>query len=120
MSTMVKFPLQDTMAQASVYQWENGTSAFKADGTMVMLDNEPRCSASFRLTKLEEWLVTLEEIIPTAPPAHMYHLQDLYFALKGARLQAEKDHEEMLTESPTADDLMAYLIAYTAAIGATK
>jgi len=105
------------MTQATVYQWAHGTSAFKADGTMMMLDNEPYCSTGFRLTRVEEWLTTLEEIIPTIEPCHRYAIESLYFMLKATRIQHEKDHEEMVSEAPTAEDLQEYLSAYAAAIG---
>ena len=103
------------MTKATVYQWEYGTSAFKADGTMMMLSNEPYCSTGFRLTKVEEWLTTLEEIIPTIAPCHRRAMEGLYFMLKATRSQHQKNHEEMISEAPSADDLMEYLAAYAAA-----
>jgi hypothetical protein len=44
-------------------------------------------------------------------------LEGLYFSLKAAHVKHEEQHDEIVTEAPSADDLMQYLAAYAAAIG---
>jgi hypothetical protein len=40
----------------------------------------------------------------------------MVFSLKAAHVKHKKQHQEVVTDAPTADDLMAYLAAYAAAI----
>ncbi|MGA1296488.1 MAG: hypothetical protein ACO3X1_14355 [Burkholderiaceae bacterium] len=70
---------------------------------------------SFRIKQLEDWLTTLEQIIPEQT-AHRYALEGLYFSLKAAHKRHEKQHNEIVTDAPTSDDLMSYLVAYSAAM----
>jgi aminopeptidase-like protein len=91
-------------------------SAFH-DGTVVMNHGNPTVTHWLRIKELQNWLITLEETIPAAPSAHRYHLEQLYFSLKAAHNAHLREHEAIITEAPTADDLQAYLTAYAAAIG---
>jgi len=43
-------------------------------------------------------------------------LKDLYFCLRAAQEQHIKEHEQIVTEAPSEEDLMAYLSAYSAAV----
>ena len=95
----------------------NGSiSAFTPDNRLVMHYGSPRVSWSFSVDNLENWLTTIEEIVNIVPPAHRYALENLYFSLKAAHQRHQQEHEEVVTEAPTSDDLMSYLTAYSAAM----
>jgi aminopeptidase-like protein len=95
----------------------NGSiSAFTPDNHLVMNYGSPYVSWGFTVDKLEQWLTTIEEIVNVVPPAHRYALESLYFSLKAAHQRHQKEHEEVVTEAPTSDDLMSYLTAYSAAM----
>jgi hypothetical protein len=96
-----------------------GPSAFTADNELVMNYGAPTVAYSFRIKELEEWMTTLEEIIPLQT-IHRYSLEGLYFALKAAHAKHKKQHEEVVTDAPSADDLMDYLMAYAAALNPAK
>jgi hypothetical protein len=92
-----------------------GPSAFTADNDLVMNYGAPTVAYSLRIKDLEEWITTLEEIMPSQT-AHRYSLEGLYFALKCAHDKHKKQHEEVVTDAPSSDDLMDYLLAYAAAL----
>ena len=102
---------------ATIKTERNGAvSAFTADNKLVMNYGSPYVSWGFSVDKLEDWLTTIEEIVNIVPPAHRYALENLYFSLKAAHMRHQKEHEEVVTEAPTSDDLMSYLTAYSAAM----
>jgi len=105
------------MASAASFIKDNwGVTAFTKDNELTMLNSAPRVAWSFPVKELEAWLTTLEEIMPEHT-AHRRFLEDLYFSLKAAHVKHKEQHEEIVTEAPSADDLMDYLVAYSAAIG---
>ena len=108
---------------STIYQWETGTTAFLQKGShsaLVMNGGDPCVEWSFRIEKLEQWLTTLEEVIShEANTGNRYDLESLYFCLKAAHTRHLQEHEDVVTEAPTADDLQAYLTAYAAAVNTT-
>lgn len=105
------------MPMATIYKDSFGVSAFTADQRLVMNGSAPCVAWSFRIKELEDWLTTLEEIMvnKTMTP-HRRTLESLYFSLKAAHVKHEEQHNEIVTDAPTADDLMEYLAAYSASI----
>ena len=105
---------------STIYQWPSGTSAFlKTDSrsSLVMTCGDPYVEWGFRIEKLEQWLTTLEETISReANTGNRYDLESLYFCLKAAHARHLQEHQDVVTDAPTADDLQAYLAAYAAAI----
>jgi hypothetical protein len=105
---------------STIYQWPSGTSAFLQKGShsaLVMNGGDPCVEWSFRIEKLEQWLTTLEETISReANTGNRYDLESLYFCLKAAHTRHLQEHQDVVTDAPTADDLQAYLAAYAAAI----
>jgi len=100
-----------------------GPSAFiRSDyGTQVIMNGSvPTVEWSFRIKELENWLTTLEEAMKEAMAGDSYGqlrgLEGIYFSLKAAYKKHQKQHQEVVSEAPTADDLMAYLAAYTEAM----
>ena len=98
-----------------------GTSAFvKNDHGMkiVMNAGAPCVEWSFRVAELQQWLTTLEEVMTKEDnTGNRRDLEGIYFSLKAARSRHLKEHEEVVTDAPTADDLQAYLADYAAAVG---
>lgn len=99
-----------------IYTNIGGPNAFTKDNQLVMFSGAPVVGWSFDLKKLEQWITTVEEIIPDLP-AHRSVLHDLLCSLQAAHLKHEEQHEQIVTEAPSGDDLMEYLASYAAAIG---
>jgi hypothetical protein len=94
-----------------------GTTALTEDNELVMNGGQPCVFWSFRTRDLENWLTTLEEVITMeANIAHRYFLEGIYFSLKAAHNKHQKQHEEIVTEAPSEEDLMEYLAAYAASV----
>jgi hypothetical protein len=106
---------------STIYQWPSGVSAFhetSAGSSLVMTSGSPYVQWGFRVERIQQWLVTLEQVIDNEANAGNRHdLEELYFSLKTAHAQHLKEHEAVVTDAPSADDLQAYLTAYTAAMG---
>lgn len=92
-------------------------TAFTPEHALVMDCGTPCVAWGFNVDKLEAWLTTLEEAIPTVAPAHRYALEGLYFSLKAAHKRHLREHDEVVSDAPTSSDLMAYLAAYAVAMG---
>jgi hypothetical protein len=97
-----------------------GTAAFieeQPSCKAVMLQGQPHVEWGFNVNRLEQWLTTIEEALNDLPTkAHHHGLKDLYFCLRAAQEQHIKEHEQIVTEAPSEEDLMAYLSAYSAAV----
>ena len=92
-------------------------TAFTADGSLIMNFGSPIVSWSFSIKHLEDWLTTLEEVmLKETNMTNRYVLERLYFGLKAAHKRHLAEHEQVITEAPTEDDLMSYLTAYSAAM----
>ena len=102
----------------AIYPDKAGTTAFLHEGTranVVMISGLPRVEWSFDVTRLPEWLTTLEELLNTEGlPAK--GLRDLQSNLQAAYAHHQHEHETIVSEAPSADDLQAYLTSYAAAI----
>jgi hypothetical protein len=97
-----------------------GPSAFirSNSGTQIVMSGSAPCVEwSFRIKELEIWLTTLEEAMTNEGCyGQRRGLEDIYFSLKAAHKKHQTQHEAIVTDAPTADDLQAYLMAYAAAI----
>jgi hypothetical protein len=103
---------------ASIIRSDNfGVSAFTEDHKLVMNSNHPCVFWSFRVRDLEKWVTTLEELhgIP-GNEAHWSALAGLIGSLRAAHDKHVEQHEEVVTDAPTGDDLMEYLVAYAASM----
>ena len=83
-----------------------------------MNGSNPVVEWSFHIKNLEAWLTTLEEaMVNENNYGQRRGLEDIYFSLKAAHKKHQAQHQEVVTNAPTADDLAEYLAAYAAAIG---
>ena len=102
-----------------IQQRPYGTSAFlKSDHGMkiVMNGGSPCVEWSFRIQELQQWLTTLEDVmIKEENRGNRRDLEGIYFSLRAAHTRHLEEHEDVVTDAPTADDLQAYLSAYAAA-----
>jgi hypothetical protein len=110
-----------TTMTAIIDQGTYGPSAFirtEYNTQIVMSGSAPCVEWSFRIKELENWLITLEEAMTNEGCyGHRRGLEDIYFSLKAAHKKHQAQHEAIVTDAPTADDLQAYLMAYAAAVG---
>lgn len=110
-----------TTMTAIIDQGSYGPSAFirtEYNTQIVMSGSAPCVEWSFRIKDLENWLTTLEEaMVNENNYGQRRGLEDIYFSLKAAHVKHEKQHQEVVTNAPTADDLAEYLAAYAAAVG---
>ena len=106
---------------AIIDQGTYGPSAFirtEYNTQIVMSGSAPCVEWSFRIQSLEAWLTTLEEAMTNEGCyGQRRGLEDIYFSLKAAHKKHQAQHEAIVTDAPTADDLQAYLMAYAAAVG---
>lgn len=92
------------------------TTAFTADGDLVMNYGRPSVSWTLPIKDLEEWLTTLEEVIPEVHFAHQHSLRMLKSSLAAAHNWHKREHEAIVTDAPSEEDLMAYLMSYADAL----
>lgn len=115
--TMGKFLKHCIMPATIKTEITGSITAFTPEHALVMNFGQPCVAWGFNVDKLEAWVTTLEEVIPTVAPAHRHSLEGLYFSLKAAHKRHVREHEEVVSDAPTSDDLMAYLAAYAMAMG---
>ena len=114
---MGKFPRTLCTMPAHIKTERSGeTSAFTADGTLVMNYGRPHVSCGFAVADIEDWLTTLEETMPAMPACHRYTLERLYFSLKAAHNRHKREHDDIVSDAPSAEDLMNYLASYATAM----
>jgi hypothetical protein len=110
-----------TTMTAIIDQGTYGPSAFirtEYNTQIVMSGSAPCVEWSFRIKELENWLITLEEAMTNEGCyGQRRGLEDIYFSLKAAHKKHQTQHEAIVTDAPTEDDLQAYLMAYAAAVG---
>jgi hypothetical protein len=110
-----------TTMTAIIDQGSYGPSAFirtEYNTQIVMSGSAPCVEWSFRIKELENWLTTLEEAMTNEGCyGQRRGLEDIYFSLKAAHKKHQAQHEAIVTDAPTTDDLQAYLMAYAAAVG---
>ena len=82
-----------------------------------MVHNTPVVEAMLQVNEIQKWVTTLEEILPEVPVCHYGTLSLMITRLQVCLDRHQSQHETIVTDAPTADDLQAYLAAYAAAIG---
>ena len=102
-------------ATASITQRQDGSvTAFTPSHKLSMSFSQPSVGWSFHIKDLEEWLTTLEETMAMLPTKHRWAMEGMYFSLKAAHNRHLEEHNEIITNAPSDDDLQSYLQAYAA------
>ena len=108
----------------TIRQYAYGLSAYIDHGygtQIAMSGGSPCVEWSFRIQQLQQWLTTLEEVMTKeGNTGNRRDLEGIYFSLKAAHNRHLEQHQEIITDAPTADDLQSYLAAYAAEVGKTK
>lgn len=81
-------------------------------GNAVMVQNRPVVEWMVDVEQAQKWTTTLEEVISTVPFCHRGSLRSLCCELQAMLTKHQKQHEEVVTEAPSPDDLVEYLSAY--------
>ena len=96
---------------------QGAISAFTDDGQLLMNCGSPIVEWSFRIDDLQEYIQTLERAIDEEPSmAQRMGLEHSLICLSCAYKHHQKQHQQVLTEAPTGQDLEEYLTFYAASI----
>lgn len=118
--SMMTEPSNKTMTATIKTEYNGTISAFNSDRKLVMNFGRPVVNCYLEVTQLQDSITTLEQLLPTIEACHQGSMVQLLIMLKTSHQRHELEHNQMteVTAEPTADDQMAYLVAYAAAIGA--
>jgi len=95
----------------------NGSISAFSNEKLVMNFGQPVVNCFLLVKQLQDSITTLEQLLPGVEACHQGSMVQLLIILKTAVKRHEQEHNE-ITAAPTADDQLAYLAAYAAAIGA--
>lgn len=77
-----------------------------------MVCNHPSVSWTFDVKDIEAWATTLREISNNVPPAHRPVVREIVHSFEAMLIRHQRQHEEVVTDAPTIEDLIAYLATY--------
>jgi len=83
----------------------------------AMLHGRPMVNATLDVADVQDWATTLEEILPRVPIAHYDTLVTMIIRLQVIIDSHSKQHQEIITEAPTYEDMVEYLSSYLKAMG---
>jgi hypothetical protein len=116
---IVALSLTDIVPMASIDEVKiydlTGGNTVLLNGKTVMQYNEPVVEWPVKVSKVEEWATTIEELAAGTPSwHHRKHLKEMLFELQCMLRYHKQQHETVVTEAPTIEDLSAYLSYYAA------
>lgn len=116
---MMTEPSNKTMSASIQTEYNGSISAFNSDRKLVMNFGRPVVNCWLEVKQLQDSITTLEQLLPTIEACHQGSMVQLLITLKSWHQRHELEHNQMTeaTAEPTADDQMAYLVAYAAAVG---
>lgn len=116
---MMTEPSNKTMSASIQTEYNGSISAFNSDRKLVMNFGRPVVNCWLEVKQLQDSITTLEQVLPTIEACHQGSMVQLLITLKSLHQRHELEHNQMTeaTAEPTADDQMAYLVAYAAAVG---
>ena len=82
----------------------------------AMCHGTPVVNATFDVANLQRWVTTLEEVLQSAAMCHYGELSAMLARLQVVLDNHDKQHQEIVTKAPTAEDQMAYLASYLKAM----
>ena len=106
-----------TSAQLTRLLPNEGISAFKENGQMVMSLGKPVVQSYFSMDELQEFICTLEKAIEDEPsfPQRM-GLQRILCNFLVSLAMIKENHEEFMQQAPEGADLEEYLMSYSQAV----
>jgi hypothetical protein len=102
---------------ARFYHWGEKLSAFTSDDRLVMSFGSPIASVPITVKELQDFVCTLEQAIDDEPNARQrIALGSIKHIFQASLKQAQKDHEQIVEETPTGADLEEYMLSYARAV----
>lgn len=86
--------------------------ASDSNGRPVMVCNHPTVEWTFDIKDVQAWATTLGECMKTIPPSHRPCMRELILSLEAMMIRHQRQHEEVVSEAPTIEDLIDYLATY--------
>lgn len=77
-----------------------------------MVFDRPTVEWTFDVKDVQAWATTLGECIHTVPANHRPCIREIILSLETMMIKHQRQHEEVVTEAPTIEDLMDYLASY--------
>lgn len=82
----------------------------------AMCHGTPVVDATFDVADLQRWTTTLEEVLPSVDICHYGALSAMLARLQVVLDNHDKQHQEIISEAPTPEDMMEYLSSYLKAM----
>lgn len=82
------------------------------NGHSVMVCNHPTVEWTLDIKDIQDWSTTLGECFDSIPACHRSSVRSLIIAFEAMLIKHQRQHEEVVTEAPTIEDLIAYLATY--------
>jgi aminopeptidase-like protein len=102
---------------ARFYHWGEKLSAFTSDNRLVMSFGSPIASVPITVKELQDFVCTLEQAIDDEPNVKQrLALGSIKHIFQASLKQAQKDHEQIVEETPTGADLEEYMLSYARAV----
>jgi hypothetical protein len=87
-----------------------------AHQSCAMVHGTPVVEAMLDVVEVQKWITTLEEVRENAPVCHCGTLSTMIARLQVVLDNHDKQHQQVISEAPTAEDQMAYLVSYLKAM----
>jgi hypothetical protein len=84
----------------------------------AMVHGTPVVEAMFDVVEVQKWITTLEEVRENAPVCHYGTLSMMIARLQVVLDNHDRQHQQVMSSAPTAEDQMAYLASYLKALKA--
>jgi hypothetical protein len=85
-----------------------------------MVSGVPVVSTMLEVGQLQEWATTLEEILPNVPLCHVGAITLMIVKFESLLHVHRQQHQEIISEAPTPEDMVEYLSAYLRAMAAQE
>jgi hypothetical protein len=112
-ASAVNAPSISKAPSGAVYAFPKNSGPYQR---AAMVNNVPIVETIVDVVRLQEWATTVETIIPMVPACHRPALMQLFIKLDSMLYRHQQDHEEIVTQAPTPEDMIDYLSAYLAAM----
>ena len=82
----------------------------------AMVHGTPVVNAMLSVEEVQRWITTLEEVRENAPVCHYGTLSMMIVRFQVVLDNHDKQHEKIITEAPTPEDMVEYLSSYLKAM----